>query len=454
MAVQSARGVFPRRLALAAAASFALAGAASGQLFQRPPTIIDNARILTMDGDVIERGSIIIRGGRIERVGTDLAAPANALRIDAAGQTVSPGFIDVWGTLGLVGGGNAGDPTLRAFDAFNPYDHESFEEAWRQGVVAVYLPAIGGAGVNGTGAVARLSRDPRLNTVGRAVREEVAVHMDLGSEQSPVRRLANLNALRARLRAAIDYRSARELYFEEELVEYEKKIKERAEKEQASPPAAQDPPRPPQPAPGQRAQGQQQANAGEIRKPSEPATNRQHDVLIRVLDRELPVRLIANRAEDILNALDLQKEFGFEMVIEGGAEAHLVADRLAEAKVTVVLGEAVSSPYRGTPAANAAALERAGVKWVIGSGGRSSFVLHNAQIAASEVAGVEALELVTRRAAAMLGLNDHGVIAPGRAADLVIWSDDPREASARVERVIIDGQVVFDRATEEGGSNR
>src|SRR5690606_2223116 len=130
-------------------------------------------------------------------------------------------------------------------------------------------------------------------------------------------RLANFQSVRQRLKQAIEYRDARELYVEEELVEYEKKIKERAEKEQKE----GEKPAPGMQDGGQPRQGGQQGqnnNQAEIKKPNEPPINRQNEVILKALDRELPVRIGADLAEDILNALALKDEFGLEITIEGG----------------------------------------------------------------------------------------------------------------------------------------
>lgn len=443
-------------LVMACAAGLLAADSADAQLFQRPATVIENARVMTMDGRIIENGSIIIQNGRITRVGTGFPLPDRANRINAEGMTITPGLIDVWGTLAYVGRSSGGNAFERASDAFNGYDMDAITEAWRNGVTAVYLPALGSPGINGTGAVMRLEVDQKYNRVGVIAAGESALHIDLGSGLSPVRRLANFQSVRQRLKQALEYRDARELYREEELVEYEKKIKERAEKEQKE----GEKPAPGMQDGGQPRQGGQQGqnnNQAEIKKPNEPPINRQNEVILKALDRELPVRIAADLAEDILNALALKDEFGLEITIEGGAEAHLVAKQLARAKVAVVLGSMVedgraNDADRRRLEENAAALSRAGVKWSIGSGGPSAFVLFNAQLAASAGSGMDSLTLLTAHAADLLDLSDLGRIATGKQADLVFWSGDPRDPASRVERVLMNGQAVYERAAEKGES--
>lgn len=462
--IESTNRLFARRmngsaLAVACAAALLLAGGAEAQLFRPAPTVIENARLITMDGEVIENGSLVIVNGRIQRIASGSITAERATKIDAQGMTITPGLIDAWGTLAFVARSNGGNPTERASDAFNGYDMDAITEAWRNGVTAVYLPSIGTPGVNGTGAVMRLDVDRKYNRVGAVAKDEAALHIDLGSSLPPVRRISNFQSVRERLKNAIDYRNARELYFDEELVEYEKKIKERAEKEKKEAEKKEGE----KPAPGNMQdggkpqQGGQQPKEEEIKKPNEPQINRQNEVLLKAIDRELPVRIAADRAEDILNALALKEEFGLTITIEGGAEAHLVARQLAKAEVPVVLGSMVEDgrdrdAYRGLLEQNAAALDRAGADWTIGSGGPTAFVLFNAQLAASSARGLDGLALVTAHAADMLGLSDHGRLAPGKQADIVFWSGDPRDPASRVERVLMNGQMVFERANDQGGS--
>ena len=94
-----------------------------------------------------------------------------------------------------------------------------------------------------------------------------------------------------------------------------------------------------------------------------------------------------------------------------------------------------------------AMLSAAGVEWVLGGTGTSSegsrFVWLNAMRAA-QVAGADPLTLVTRDAASFLGLPAHGLVRRGAAADVVLWSADPQEPTARVVRVYVDGKVVYE----------
>ena len=72
------------------------------------------------------------------------------------------------------------------------------------------------------------------------------------------------------------------------------------------------------------------------RKPKAPPPDRKSELLLRVIDGELPLRVEVHRPEDIFNVLEVSREFNLRLIIEGGSGAHLLAEKLAEADVTVI----------------------------------------------------------------------------------------------------------------------
>ncbi len=449
----------------AAVAAIVVSPQARAQFLERP-VVIQNARIIRMNGPVIEKGAIRIKGRVIDDVGANVDVPLLARTFDATGKTITPGIIDVYSSLGMTGGRvSSGDVTADAFDTFDRYAIEDFRDALRNGITTVYVSAASADGMNGSGAVVQFVRDA-AGGVGAAMEREDELCIDLASDRSATNRLNTYRAVRKALQDALDYRKAKEEY-EEALEEYEKKLKERAEKEaeaekkkteaekkdggkgDAKPANADEPPDDKGKAGDDKAKKEE-----EIKKPDEPKPDRAKDRLLDAIDGKSAVRVRADRSADILNALSLADEFELEVVIEGGAEAALVADALADADVTVVLGQAQTSPIDGRPASRsvspdtAAALERAGVRWGIGSGGGSAalsrFALMNAQAAAARIPGEDALRRVTIDAANLLGLDRRiGHLTRGMQADFVVWSGDPGDPASKVERVYVAGKLVY-----------
>lgn len=481
--------------------------------------VINNARIITMDGETIERGDVLIKGARIQAVGADVDVPfadrLTAKKIDAAGKTITPGFIDVWSGLGRAGGAINPDATASAWDAFNGFANGDIAEALRNGVTSIYLAPGGKAGIKGLAVVVQLAR-AATGGFGKRLANEAALCIDLGSEESSIARAKTYQDVRKKFRAAVEYRKALEDY-EEELKEYVKKLEERkkaaeksqdkkknAEGDKSEPapdsskekPGKEKPAEEPKPESGGPAatsiavmlgitesnadlargkppegprSGDGQAKAGEgkpgakakddeIKKPVKPKHDPTSEVLLRAIDHQLVVRIEAHRSADILNALALADEYNLDIVLEGATDAHLLANRIAETNVSVVLGQTVrtglheANEFRRHAAENYARLRQAGVSVSIGSGGDPAgtrFVALNAQAALaldlngsrSELSWIRA---VTSAAAESLGLSTRvGRIAPGLQADLVLWSEHPESPSARVEQVFVAGEPVY-----------
>lgn len=158
----------------------------------------------------------------------------------------------------------------------------------------------------------------------------------------------------------------------------------------------------------------------------------------------------ANRASDILQVLEFSSRHGLKPVINGGAEAWMVADRLAEAGVPVLVNALENLPTSfdrlGARLDNAAILYAAGVTIAFGSP-----ETHNArrlrQVAGNAVANglpYEAgLAAMTVNPAIIFELGDDmGTLQAGSRANLVVWSDDPLEVTSVAEQVLIEGKVI------------
>jgi len=185
----------------------------------------------------------------------------------------------------------------------------------------------------------------------------------------------------------------------------------------------------------------------------EPGSDLGQAVLRDVLRGEVPALITAHRAHDIQAALRLQEEFGFKMILDGAAEAYLVADEIAAANVPVILHPTMARPSGTTQNAaftTAATLHEAGVPVAIQSGWeayvpKTRVVLYEAAIAAANgLPRRAALASVTREAADILGLENVGMIESGQTADLVLFDGDPFEYTTHACTVLSGGQVVSD----------
>jgi imidazolonepropionase-like amidohydrolase len=157
-----------------------------------------------------------------------------------------------------------------------------------------------------------------------------------------------------------------------------------------------------------------------------------------------------DRAADILAATAFARRNGMQPIVDGGAEAWMVARQLAETKTPVVLDPLEDLPSSfdrlGASLDNAARLQRAGVRIAFSNGDGSNARLIR-QLAGNAVAHAldwnAALIAITAGPADIVGVGaTRGRIAVGQVADLVLWSGDPLEVTSLAERVWIGGGTV------------
>ena len=371
----------------------------------------------TLAGPVLEGAVVVCRDGKIASI-----EPAEGFEIPAEAETLTakvvvPGLVDARSVVGLTGILNQDhdqdqlersapiQPELRAIDAYNP--REPLVEWVRSfGVTTVHTGHAPGALVSGQTLVAKTSGD----TVDEAViRPFAMVAATLGEgarmtgEQAPGTRSKAVAMLRQELVRAQEY--AREL-----------------------------------------------AEGGE----GAPDRDLRLEALAAVLAGDNPLLVAAHRAHDIAAALRLREEFGFRMVLDGGAEAYLMIDALRTAEVPVV----VHAPMvRATGERENASMEtphvlqRAGLLVAIQSGfegyvPKTRVALFEAAIAARYGCSFEeALRLVTLDAARLLEVDDRiGSLEVGKDADLALYDGDPFEYTTHCTGVVIDGRVVSTRA--------
>jgi imidazolonepropionase-like amidohydrolase len=393
-------------------------------------TAITGARIVPVTGDPIDGGTIVIDAGKIVAVGgPGLEVPAGAEVVDAAGKWVLPGFIDAHTHVGLHeeaegwAGSDVNEMTrpvtayVRALDAINPAD-QGFRDAIGGGVLSVNINPGSGNPIGGQTAA--------VKCWGRVVdqmvlREPAGLKSALGEnpkriygerKETPSTRLGTAAVIREALVQAGNY------------------LAKLAAAEQQPP---------------------------SERKPVDRDLGL--EALGRVLRREIPWRQHCHRADDIATAIRISREFGYDLVIDHGTEAHLLADLIAAESIPVIIGPLFTSrskvELRNRSLANPGRLAAAGVTIAITTDHPVvpiNFLIHQASLAVKE--GLDrdtALRAITINPARIIGVADRlGSLEPGKDADVVIWSDDPLDVTSRAERAYQDGLEIYAYDYEAG----
>lgn len=176
------------------------------------------------------------------------------------------------------------------------------------------------------------------------------------------------------------------------------------------------------------------------------------EILVRVLDGEIPWCPHVHRADDIATAIRLAEEFGYRLVINHGTEGYLVADLIAAKNIPVIIGPLLTNrskvELRQRSLRNPGRLARAGVQIAITTDHPVvpiHFLVHQATLAVKEgLDRDEAIRSLTINPAQMLGLDDRGgSLTAGLDADVVIWSGDPLDVMSRALQVYIGGREVY-----------
>lgn len=448
------RRLLPFAAACAALVPLAAPAARAQTLALRADTVY------TMDGPPIVRGVVLVENGRIRAVG-----PARQVRIPAGwrvveGRVATPGFVDARSTVGLSGmlnqrhdqdqldAGGPLQPELRALDAYNPLDSLV---GWLRahGVTTVHTGHSAGALASGTMAIFKTAG---LSADEAAVAPEAMVAMSLGEEisstfSSPGTRAKSIAMLRSELlraqtraRRPAGASGARAGGRSDRLT-------------------AADAPAPAR-APADRLAGADTSRArpsGGAAGGPEDARDLRQEALVALLRGERTALVTAHRAQDLLGALRLQREFGFRMVLDGAAEAYLVLDQIRAAGVPVFVHPTMLRAGGGATNLSmetAARLDSAGIPFAFTSSyepyvPKTRVVGYEAAVAVGQggLPRMRALHALTAGAARLLGLERRvGRLAPGLDADVVLWSGDPFEYATRTCATVIDGRLVHQDA--------
>lgn len=397
---------------LAVAATLVATSASAAQL-----VAITGGRVFPVSGPPIDNATVLIRDGRIVQVGANVAVPAGAQRIDAAGKWVTPGLVDAETQLGLFdvsygsgptdvsarGRGDALTPSFRVWEGMNP--RSVYVAPARQGGVTSVIVAPGTNNVLGGQASLVDLVDGQLSDM--LVKAPAAMFGNF--DGPPSDRIGSRGELFARLREVLEDTRA----FMRRRSEFERN----------------------------------QTRAFAVGRVDLEA-------MIPVLEGRMPLVLQASRASDIETALQIAKEYSLRLVIAGAAEGWMVADKVSAAKVPVLVGAMNNIPLSfstlGSRQENAARLRAAGVSVSIignaGGGDEEAFNVRNVRQEAGNAVAyglpwAEALRAVTLTPSETFGVADRiGSLQAGREANVVVWSGDPFELSTIAEHVLVRGR--------------
>ena len=177
--------------------------------------------------------------------------------------------------------------------------------------------------------------------------------------------------------------------------------------------------------------------------------------LFPVLEKKMPLIVSANRADDILNLIELKRKHGIKLVISEAKEAWLVGQQLAAAGVPVIINPISNMPGFDSLSVSldgAAKLFQSGVKLIFTGGGSHNAYLVRQSAGNAVAYGLPhdvAVEAMTINPAEVFGIRNYGQLEIGMDADVVVWDGDPLDVSSNAEMVFIQGekQAMVSRAT-------
>ena len=389
----------------------ALLLAVPGSAARAQTVAITGGKIYPVSGPVIERGTVLMRDGKIVAVGADVVIPADAQRIDATGKIVTPGLVNAATQLGLV-------------EISAVRETREMSARGRDGIAAAFMPW---EGLNPSSVLLGPARDGGITSAvvlpqgGLISGQAAVVHLVPGTAtdmllRAPVAMVASLGQFNGMARAETIMR-LREILSDARVFRTRRADFERAQTRLFA------------------------------------ASRLDLEALIPVLDGKEPMLINADKASDIEAGMRLAREFNFRLIIGGGAEAWQIADKLAAAKVPVLTGAMNNIPNSfaslGRRQENAGLLARAGVPVLLigdaGGGDEDAFNVRNVRYEAGNAVayGMDwnaALRAITLTPAEVFGVADRvGSLQAGKFADVVVWSGDPFEFASQPERVYVRG---------------
>tara|TARA_R110002020_G_scaffold406378_2_gene616382 strand:- start:28478 stop:29881 length:1404 start_codon:yes stop_codon:yes gene_type:complete len=402
--------------------------------YPNEPVFISNATIIDGEGALIEKGSLLIVDGKISAIGKDLEAPADAKKIDASGRWVTPGIIDNHSHLGaypspgvssLSDGNEISAPvTAEVWVEHSVWPQDpGFTRALAGGITSLQiLPGsanlFGGRGVILKNVPSRTVQGMKFPgapyTLKMACGENPKRVYGYGGGRypggAPYSRMGNVAGYRAAWIQAADYKRKWDKY----------------EKE-----------------------------GGEA-----PTRDLELDTLKGVLDGDILVHMHCYRADEMVQVMDISKEFGYKVTaFHHAVEAYKIADKLAEygacSSMWADWWGFKMEAYDGIKE-NIPLVHKAGACAIVHSDNDIGIQRLNQEAAKAWADGKkiginipeeEAWQWLSLNPAKSLGIDTKtGSLVPGKMADVVIWSANPFSVYSKADQVYIDGALMYDRS--------
>lgn len=383
--------------------------------------VIINGKIFPMEGKNIENGYVRVKEKKIVELGdmSDFHKVDEEEILDVQGAWVLPGFIEAHAHIGITEEkwGTIGDDcneetmpvtaTLRAIDAVNPMD-PAFHDAIEAGITSV-MTGPGSANVVGGQFVFMKTQGRCMDNM--IIKAPAAMKVAFGEnpkatygdkDQLPSTRMGTAALLRKTLYEAVQYKADKE--------------------------------------------------NGRLDQ-----TDFEMEPWIPVLNREIPLKAHAHRADDILTAVRIAKEFQVDITIDHGTEGHLIADEIKESGFPVIVGTDLTSrsklEVQNMNFKTNKILYEAGVLIAITTDHPVALIQYLPLCAGLAVKhGLpmeEGLKAITINAARICGVSDRvGSLKKGKDADIAVFSGNPLEVFTKTLYTIIDGEVIYENEDE------
>ncbi|SMB89707.1 Imidazolonepropionase [Desulfonispora thiosulfatigenes DSM 11270] len=368
---------------------------------------LTNARIITMEDVDYDKGTILIKDGEILAIGENIEIPKNYEILDVNGKYILPGFIDAHTHIGIIEeiyqieGDDVNEitdpitPALRAMDGVNPYDI-GFDDAIAGGVTTVMV-APGSANV--IGGLVCILKTGGETLADKLINSEAGLKIAFGEnpksvygeeKKMPYTRMASISLLRETFIEGINYLN--------------KEDQER---------------------------------------------DLQNEAIAKVLNKEIPLRAHAHRADDILAALRVAKEFDLKIIIEHATEGHKIIKELKKENVSVVVGPSLGNrskvELRESSFKTPGILAKENIEVALTTDHPETPIQYLNICAALAVReGMlekEALKAITINPARILGIDKKvGSLKVGKQADVVIWNNHPLNIMSKPQSVYIRGK--------------